>query len=190
MPRKKAEAVAADSASPVAQAKNTPVFAPPKELSTADLPVGQAPEADFEHRSEIILPVDKPLQNDYLAGLAFGEEPITIRIDPSDQENSPRVVDCWVNGKGAEVMDPATGKWLELNCLPIGGVIITKRKYVEVLARSKVDRVATRQETPNPQENQDGYKLQRSTHRKAVFSVIHDPNPKGAAWLTQIMAER
>jgi hypothetical protein len=52
-------------------------------------------------------------------------------------------VDCWVNGKGAEVWDERTRKWMEFNFLPVGLPIITKRKYVEVLARSKSMKVNT-----------------------------------------------
>lgn len=168
-------------------AKNTPVFKPQPELHTADLKLGQAPDADIDNRGEIVVS-DKPLEKVHAAALAFNEEPITIRIEPSDEENAPTVVDCWVNGKGAEVF--TNGRWLEINCLPIGGVIITKRKYVEVLARSKIDRVKTDSVTDAPHENQDGYKLRRSTSAKAVFSVIHDANPKGAEWLTRLLSER
>ncbi len=177
------------------QAKNTPVTAPARETHTADLAIGQPPEVNLANagskdRGEVIVPVDKPLDKDYMEALAFAEEAITIRIERGSEEFAPLVVDCWVNGEGAEVMDPVTKKWVKLSCLPIGGVIITKRKFVEVLARSKVDRVRTVEENSRPQENEDGWKLRRTTSSKSVFSVINDPNPKGAEWLTRLMAER
>ena len=98
-----------------------------KEVHTADIAIAEAPDADINARSETIIPVDKPLDDDYAQALAFMEEPIMIRIEPSDEENAPIVVDCWVNGKGAEVLDTLTGKFMEINCLPIGQPIITKR---------------------------------------------------------------
>jgi hypothetical protein len=171
---------------------STRVVAPTatNEIHTADLRMAEAPAANLDHRSETIVPVDKPLENDYAAALAFMEEPITIRIEPSDEENAPIVVDCWVNGKGAEVLDSLTGKWMEINCLPIGGPIITKRKYVEVLARSRSDRVVANEVDNRPAPNKDGWKVERRSLRKTLFSVIHDPNPKGAEWLTRLYAER
>jgi hypothetical protein len=160
------------------------------EIHTDDLRMAQAPAADFDNRSETIVPVDKPLEDDYAAALAFMEEPLTIRIEPSSEENSPIFVDCWVNGKGGEVLDPVTGKWLEINGLPVGGPIITKRKYVEVLARSRSDRVVATEVDNRPAPNKDGWKVARNSVRKTQFSVIHDPNPKGHEWLTRLYAER
>lgn len=174
------------------QAKNNPVKMPAPEVHTADLPIGQPPEIKMpEHglpeRGEVIL-VDKPLEREHADALAFAEEPITIRIEPSAEENAPLVVDCWVNGKGAEVF--VNGKWLEFNCLPVGMPVTTKRKYVEVLARSKVDRIRTIEENRQPGDNEDGFKMRRSSSSKSVFSVLNDKNPKGAEWLTRLMQER
>ena len=161
-----------------------------KEIYTGDLPMAEAPAATMEERAEVIIPVDKPLDKGYASALAFMEEPITIRIEPSDEENAPIVVDCWVNGKGAEVMDTLSGKFMEINCLPIGQPIITKRKYVEVIARARSDRVVGKEENNRPEPGRDGWAIQRRAQRKNSFSVIHDPNPKGAEWLTRIYAER
>lgn len=161
-----------------------------REVHTGDLAIAEAPDADINARSETIIPVDKPLEADYAKDLAFMEEPIMIRIEPSDEENAPIVVDCWVNGKGAEVLDTLTGKFMEINCLPIGSPITTKRKYVEVLARSREERVSTQETNPRPGSGEDGWKLRRNMRRKAVFSVLSDPNPAGRAWLTRLMAER
>lgn len=161
-----------------------------KEVHTADIAIAEAPDADINARSETIIPVDKPLEADYAKDLAFMEEPIMIRIEPSDEENAPIVVDCWVNGKGAEVLDTLTGKFMEINCLPIGQPIITKRKYVEVLARARTDRVTSQEETAHPDVGRDGFKVQRRSQRKNMFSVLEDKNPKGREWLNRIHAER
>jgi len=187
-------ATPADSAAPAAapsQAMHHPVHAPARELHTADLRTAEPPPPDINHRSEVIVPVEQTkLTPEYIAELAFMEDPITIRIEPSDDENAPIVVDCWVQGKGAEVFDPIAKKWLELNCLPIGGIIITKRKYVEVLARSRADKVVAKEVESRPAPGTDGWKVDRRMVRKTLFSVIHDPSPKGAEWLTRLYAER
>lgn len=162
-----------------------------RTLNTADLPLGQAPDIDMDGplvRGEAILPVDTPLVDEYTAALAMAEEPVTIMIEPSPEENAPIVVDCWVNGKGAEVLDPRSGKWMELGCLPIGGAITTKRKYVEVIARAKIEVHRTMHDDMSA-ANPNNY-LRTSTSRKAVFSVIHDANPKSREWLTRLIADR
>lgn len=206
----------ADAAQPIK--RTLPTALPAKELHTADLPDPQLPEIDTATRGAPIKAIDKPfraptlnpdqagfkivgaatpelvqslaLTPEYLSDLAFMEEPIQILIEPSDEENAPLVVDCWVNGKGAEVLDTLTGKFMEINCLPIGSPITTKRKYVEVLARSREERVSTQETNPRPGSGEDGWKLRRNMRRKAVFSVLSDPNPAGRAWLTRLMAER
>lgn len=178
---------------PGTQAKNNPVHSPARELHTDDIPQMQPPPVSLAlgkelQRGESIEVLDKPLTDEYTQALQFAEEPVTIRIEPGQEKNAPTVIDCWVNGKGAEVLDSVTGKWMEINCLPIGGEIVTKRKYVEVLARAKYDSIntvagSTRDENP---EN----RIQRSTSRRATFSVLRDDNPLGREWLNRLMRER
>lgn len=174
-------------------AKNNPVHSPAKALHSADTPQIQPPPVSLElgknlQRGEDIEVLDKPLTDDYTQALQFAEDLITIQIEPGQEKNAPKVIDCWVNGKGAEVLDTVTGKMMEINCLPIGQPIVTKRKYVEVLARAKYDTIntiagSTRDENP---EN----RIERNTSRRATFSVLHDPSPKSREWLTRLMAER
>lgn len=176
-----------------APAVATAGFVGKSELHTEDIPQTQPkdiilPASGAIPRGEQIEALDKPITDEYAAALAFNEEPVTIMIEPGQEENAPKVIDCWVNGKGAEVLDPITGRWNEINCLPVGGIITTKRKYVEVIARAKLDKVTTKHEDANV-ANPDN-RVVRTTSRKAVFTVIHDPNPKGVQWLTRLMAER
>lgn len=178
---------------PGTQAKHNPVTMPAKELHTADIPQQQPGDISLAfgkplERGEVIEPLDAPLHSEHTQALLMAEEPVTIQIEPSQEENAPRVVDCWVNGKGAEVLDPITGKWMELNCIPIGGPVTTKRKYVEVLARAKFDNIQTK--TGDMTQEAPENRIVRNTGRKAVFSVLHDPNPKGREWLIRLMSER
>lgn len=121
----------------------------------------------------------------YLQELSFMEEPVTIRIEPPQEENAPLTVECWVNGRGAEIL--RNGRWQEMGFLPVGVVITTKRKYLEVLARARTMKVNTPEHSvhdANPDNN-----LRRRNVRLNSFSVITDANPRGAAWLTQIFSE-
>jgi len=78
---------------------------------------------------------------DYLDELAFMEEPVTIRLEPSSDKNAAGAFPIWVNGKPAEVFQ--ANRWDEIGYLPVGRVLIVKRKVLEVIIRAKVDTVHT-----------------------------------------------
>lgn len=165
-------------------ASNAPVRRAPVEVHTADVKIEQKPV--IASRDEVVTAVVAPedvLQANYAAALAFNEEPITIRIERSAEKFAPNVVDCWCNGKGAEML--VNGRWVETGYLPVGAPVTTKRKYVEILARSKIDSVQTKV------EDRDSEKpinlIERFTSSKSPFSVLEDRNPKGAAWLTSLV---
>ena len=171
------------------QAINNPVNSPAPELSTADMQVGQMPDIVLRNdepidHEQLVIPVDRPLESEYIKALKFAEEPVTIRIERSSEKFAPLTVDCWVNGIGAEVF--MRGKWLQLGYLPVGYPIITKRKYVEVLARSKVDSVQT--DVQKREDSEDNI-IQRHTSQKSPFSILKDDNPLGHEWLTRLLAE-
>lgn len=174
---------------PAKQAKNNPVNAAARELHTGDMAVGQhapivlADDKPLE-REQIILPLEKQMAGKYLADLAFAEEPVTIRIERSSEKFAPHSVDCWVNGVGAEIL--MKGRWIQTGYLPVGHVVTTKRKYVEVLARSKHDSVQT--EVKKHEESEENV-IDRHTSQKTPFSVIRDENPRGAEWLTRLLQE-
>jgi hypothetical protein len=156
-----------------------------RELHTDDMPIDQraVPEDLSDREGDVILVDPSIAKKAWLADLAFNEEPVTIRLEPSSDENAVQVFPCWVNGKGAEVF--RNGRWEEIAYLPIGEVITVKRKYLEVIARAKVDTIRTppmdaSTEHPNNRPT-------RRTHAVNTFSVIEDRNPRGAAWLTEMM---
>lgn len=165
-------------------ALNAPVRRPRPETTTADIAIDQRPA--IESRDEVVTAVAAPedvLKADYAAALAFNEEPITIRIERSAEKFAPSVVDCWCNGKGAEVL--IGGRWVETAYLPVGVPVTTKRKYVEILARSKIDSVNTKIEDRESEKPRN--LVERFTSSKSPFSVLEDKNPKGAAWLTSLV---
>lgn len=169
----------------------SPTSLPAKEQHTGDAPDVALKDKDLSldkeldrGDSQIAIP-EQRIHKDYLAELAFMEEPVTIRIEPSGQDNAAMTVDCACNGKGAEILD-ARGKWLELNILPVGIVVTTKRKYVEILARSKQMRVNTPDHMDN--KNVDNNTLTRRHNRAHLFSVLKDSD-RGHTWLTAILQE-
>lgn len=169
---------------------NQPTRRARRELGNTDLPIGQSPSIDLPDdgpidREQIVIPVDKPLLSDYLTDLKFSEDPVTIRVERSAEKHAPKVVDCWCNGVGCEAW--INGRWLQLGWIPVGREVIIKRKYVEILARSKIDSITTQSDEPGVESPQN--RIDRSTSAKVPFSVLRDDNPKGHAWLTRLMAE-
>lgn len=164
-----------------------------KELNTADLEVGQ--------RSDIVLPpLGEDIEivssvestsditiGDFAASLAFYEEPMTIIIHPASNERAPAQFEMvYVNGKGIEVLHD--GNFVSVGWAPVNQAFTTKRKYVEVIARSKPEAVSTNV-IEQPGEDPIN-RIRRSASQRCPFSVLHDANPKGGAWLSQVLADR
>ena len=82
----------------------------------------------------------------------------------------------------------ADGNWASLGYLPREVDIITKRKYVAVLAQAKIETIRT-QVTQKPFEDAvNGEK--RVTSGYVAFTVVRDDNPIGHAWLMNLRARR
>ena len=125
----------------------------------------------------------------YNAELAFMEEPVTIYIQQERSDNPPATYSCWVNGKGAEHLRDVNGvkKWMICGWLPVGVEVTTRRKYVEVLARSRRGSVKT--DTQNPENQPNGGRITRRMSSEISFSIIEDKNPRGREWFSRIMME-
>lgn len=155
-----------------------------KEIAhTADMHVGQQgagrivmpglDEVLVREPAEIEPITDSALTMDSLGDIMFMEELVKIRVEPLTEKNPRKLIDLYVNG---------VPEWV-----PVGKPWIMRRKYVEVLARSKPMSVQTRHE--QPEESLDPQnEVIRSTSAQFPFSVLQD-TPKGVAWLNKIMAE-
>lgn len=167
----------------MSNASTNPVRRPARELHTADIGHERKPSIEtFEDLiNEVIVAPIMP-ERDYATALQFNEDPVTIRIERGSEKFAPPVIDCWVNGKGAEVL--INGRWRELRFLPVGIVVTTKRKYVEVLAASKIDSIQTNVIRENDSERN---LVERFPSSRAPFSVLEDKNPKGVEWLTNLV---
>jgi hypothetical protein len=146
------------------------------------------PITESVEREETIVLPEAPLVTADIDKLAFAEEPITILIHRSGERFAPRCTDyIGVNGKGAEML--FKNGWVSIGYLPRGQAIVTKRKYVEVLARAKQDNVNANYTRTNESEEPVNF-VDRSTVSLCAFSVIKDENPLGAEWLSQILRQQ
>jgi hypothetical protein len=103
---------------------------------------------------------------------SFMNEPVTILVHSTTDENQPPHVIVNVNGTNQPIVR--------------GYPTQVKRKYVEVLARMKETRYSQR--TPNPSAPDQIEMVAR--HGLAYpFDLVEDPNPKGRAWLQNVLAE-
>lgn len=119
---------------------------------------------------------------DYAAELAFMEEPVTIRLEPSSDKNAATAFPIWVNGKPAEVFQ--NGRWDEIGYLPVSRVLVIRRKVLEVIIRAKTDTVHTKvQEMDSDRPNNV---VQRFTSPVHSFSILEDKSPRGAAWVAEL----
>lgn len=174
------------------EAKNAPIRRrAAKETHTSELPLGQLPnikmpEKGLPERGEAAVQVAEPLQSEHTQDLLFAEEPVTILINKSPEKFAPLTVDCWCNGKGAEVW--CDGRWVEFGWLPVQKPVTTKRKYVEILARAKHMSVNTI--VGDMTEEQPTNEVERNNSLKAQFSVIGDKSPRAGAWIQSLMAEQ
>lgn len=143
-------------------------------------------DAALEHGENIIEVDEEALQKEYAEKLAFNEEPITILINPSNEKFPAPCIDCWVNGRGAEVW--MNGRWTVTGAIPVGMEVITKRKYAELIMRAKRENAQTRHEDANVEKPRNF--LDRNVARAHAVNVIEDRNPKGTAWLSNVMRGR
>lgn len=104
---------------------------------------------------------------------AFMNEVVTVLVHESTDPNQPPHIILNVNGTNMPVIR--------------GVPTLMKRKYLEVLARMKETRYTQR--TPNPSEP-DRIVMEPKTAQVYPFAVHEDKNPRGRAWLANVMAER
>lgn len=117
--------------------------------------------------------VDGPEWKDKAALLAFMEEPVTVVVHTSSDKYAVQIPEIWVDGRVQRFLR--------------GEEIVVKRKFVEGLARAKLDSYQNQEYTD---ENGDrNFRYPKSVALKYPFAVTRDENPRGAAWLKKVLAE-
>jgi len=149
---------------------------------TADMSVGQQTAGNFilppldvqiDRESIAIEPVVSSLTKNDFDEMMFMEELVKIRVEPLNEKNPRKMIDLYVNGKA---------EWV-----PVGRPWIMRRKYVEVLARSKAMSVQTKHESAEEALNPQNEVI-RTTSSQFPFSVLEDTQ-RGIEWLNRLMAE-
>lgn len=103
---------------------------------------------------------------------AFMNEPVTVLVHSTTDENQAPHVILNCNGTNQPVIR--------------GVPTVIRRKYLEILARMKETKY--NQVTPNPAAPDVSHMIAR--HGLAYpFELIEDKNPRGRAWLSNVMAE-
>lgn len=103
---------------------------------------------------------------------AFMNEPVTVLVHSTTDENQPPhiIVNC--NGVNQPIIRGVPAQ--------------IKRKYVEILARMK----ETKYTQINPNPAAPDVTEMRTRHGLVYpFEVVEDRNPKGRAWLSNVLAE-
>lgn len=116
--------------------------------------------------------VDGPGAMKYAEEMAFMEEKMEIVVHESTDPNAADPVQVNVNGRNQFFFR--------------GRPIVVKRKFVERLARAK--RTSYNQNLNHSDPNKFN-QLHSRTALQYPFSVVSDPNPKGADWLKKVLAE-
>lgn len=155
-------------------------------LQSSDIKIKQksAISDDPSLREPEIVTVDKVLDKDYADALAFAEEWVTIRINPSPVLNAPKSYPVWNNGKGCEVR-MENGRVMEMPWLPVGQKLTIKRKYLEILARAKLDTVNT--EIRNKEGEDPLNNVSRMTSAACSFAILEDKNPRGVEYISELI---
>jgi len=166
---------------PITNESHTP-RGPAREVHSDDIKIEQRRAVDPANYDGDIILAERVIDKDYSDELAFMEEPVRIRLEPSSEKNAVAVFPVWVNGKGAEVLQ--NGRWIEVGWLPTGIEITIKRKVLEVIVRAKIDTVHT--EIKNPDSEHPDNKVQRYTSAVHAFSILEDKNPRGVSWMQEI----
>jgi hypothetical protein len=100
----------------------------------------------------------------------FMMEPVVLCIHKTADKNEPFVADVHLNGEPMP--------------LPRDVPIRIPRCFVEVLAQSQV-RQYTQVRDPNPDAT-EGMKTHRHGGAQFPFQILHEPSPKGRAWLQRV----
>lgn len=144
-----------------------------------------APIDQTQEHPSAVQPVDREMKDLNFDSIAFAEDKLLIIIHRGhDPKFSPMCTDyIAVNGVPAEIL--YKNGWIRSGYLPRGLPFYTKRKYVEVLARSKQDSINTEVITRDREDPVN--KTHTITTASLAFSVLEDKNPKGAEWLTLLL---
>lgn len=150
-----------------------------REVHSEDEQVGQDREFDIPSDGSVEVPeseveaVEGPSAGDAADLEAFMNERMTIIINDTHDPNAKMIPEVYVNGV--------------VQRFKRNEEITVKRMFVEALVRAKQTAYQTREITRG--DGVRDIRMSSNTGLRYPFSVMHDPNPNGPAWLRKILAE-
>ena len=167
------------------------------QATTEDVKIEQRPDQVIPELGE---PIDDGRQNviklpngytdkewkAYQEKLAMAEDPILINVMMAGEGSQEATTTDFigVNGKGVEVLN--NGRWVSQGYLFMEQPVTIKRKYLEVMLRSKRDKIETVfYKLP------DGKTIniaKKNTAGQYQIQILQDKNPKGIEWMQMIRA--
>jgi hypothetical protein len=140
--------------------------------------------------SDVIEAREEDANKSHLDELKFQNEPVMIYIHPQPTEHPDRCVPCFVNAMPGEVWDEGIHRWLAIGFFPIERNIITRRKYVEVIGRARIENV-TNEITYRPDKHTLN-NLKRRQGARWPFSIRMDWNKgrRAQSWYRTMFAQR
>lgn len=124
--------------------------------------------------------------DEYLDELKFNEDPITVMIHPSYEENPEPSIFCSVQGRRAEML--VDGKFIQVGYLPVGVELTTRRKYIEGLFRARTVGVDSHHDPVGSQFIRNW--ITRTDRPRVMVQIINDPSPKSAEWVRRVTSDR
>jgi hypothetical protein len=163
-----------------AQTRNVPPVAPRNLIDSGDLArdiqdgdVLMPSTGDARLVQPVVQVPDGPATRAKAEELAFMNELVTVMVHESDSKFAEPFIPVWNYGR--------------IQIFPRGVEVTCKRKFVEVLARTKGATYGNH-EYVDPEGNR-AYKYPKKVVRRFSFTVTRDDNPRGRDWLKKTLAE-
>lgn len=164
-----------------AKAKNVPPVHIRKSMESSEQKIGQDVTRKLKSTGparealspQVVVPVDRVVSKEKLEILQFMEDVLTVIVHESGNPTDTPRPEVWNDGR--------------LFVFIRGQEMPVARKFVEVLARAKRTTRGLRKVTDD--NGVDHYEYPQKTALIYPFAVLHDPSPRGKAWLAAILAE-
>ena len=174
--------------SETAAVKKVPPVVRSKRIDTQEIPVADEGKVRFTAEGELVdekpeILVENNLDNinEKAARLAFLEEKVTVILAEDNGKNPEKYVFCSANGVGP---GPNGVKYI-----PRGVPVTIARKFLEVLVKARPVTYKNNEYVDLATGERKVEQIARSS-QLYPFQVVHDPNPKGVQWLTNLFARR
>ena len=122
----------------------------------------------------LIEPVDRPVDLEWAANMAFAKELVTVRVAESTDKNAEQVVEIFNSG--------------DRMLFPRGKEVTCERRFVETMARSKITSF-TQKKVKIETTGIEQYVEVPHTALRYPFQVVRDDHPRGGDWLKSVLAE-